>query len=1123
MSIKVALSHKTTYSYDRLVRLAPHIVRLRPAPHSRTSIKSYSLKVEPGTHFLNWQQDAYANWQGRLVFPEPTRELSVTVDLVVDMVAVNPFDFFLDASAETVPFEYDKALTKDLRPYLRKVARGDIFNDFVVNAPVQTGTTNDWLVALNQYVADAINYTIRMEPGVQKPTETIKKALGSCRDSAWLMVALLRQLGYAARFVSGYLIQLTADQKPISGPAGPTEDFTDLHAWTEVYLPGAGWVGMDPTSGLFTGEGHIPLAATPEPSSAAAISGAHDMAEVTFGFEMSVTRIDEPPRVTRPLSPEQWSEIDRAGAAIEDKLVQQDMRLTMGGEPTFISADDRDGAEWTTDAVGPTKQAYADDLLRRLQERFAPNGVLHHGQGKWYPGEPLPRWAYSIIWRGDGLPLWSNVDLIAKEGTGTATAEDASVFTTKLAENLGLDDDYVHDVYEDPMHFMGTEAMLPENVTPEDSELADPQERARLIRMLNNGLGEASSFAIPLQLAQAKASGARRFRWASEKWSTRRGKLFLTPGDSPAGLRLPLETLRKAEKDKKGRRRRIEKPFVRDPMTSRPAPMPSPRVMQNAAGGADGPAQDYEGDYWLRDVLHSDDWISSGIPVWNEGDPIRTALTVEVRDGILHVFMPPTGSADEYLDLIEAAEEAAEEMELAIRVEGYEPPNDPSINVIRVTPDPGVIEVNIHPAKNWDGLRAITETLYEEARQCGLDSFTFMVDGRLTGSGGGNHIVVGGETPADSPFLRRPDLIASVIRYWQRHPSLSYLFSGTFIGPTSQAPRFDEGRSGNVYEMEIALSELARMQDSGQGFPWLSDRILRHLMTDLTGNTHRSEICIDKMFSPDSATGRLGLVEFRGFEMPPHWQMSMAQSLIIRALLAWFWENPYKEPLIPWDSELHDKFLLPHHVWSDFQEVLADLSGAHGFPFRDEWYRAQFDFRFPEVGTAEVEGLKLSLRNGIEPWLVLGEENSGGGTSRYVDSSLERVEVMVEGAWSDRYILTCNQVEVPLRDYGNDVRGAGVRFRSWQPWSSLHPTIPAHAPLVFDIYDKTVGRSVGGMTYFVAHVGGRAHETRPVNDLEAEGRRRVRFEPGQHTPMSFAPIAPRPNRHQFWTVDLRFV
>ncbi|MFY0616757.1 DUF2126 domain-containing protein [Shimia sp.] len=1159
MSISVALSHRTTYEYDRLVTLAPHVVRLRPAPHSRTPIKSYSLRIEPEDHFLNWQQDAYANWHARIVFNKPTRKFSVTVDLVADLVAINPFDFFVEEQCAQVPFSYSAEQRKDLRPYLRKVGRGAAFKEFAAQAPEQKGMTNDWLVALNTFLANQIAYTIRMEPGVQNPSVTIRKALGSCRDTAWLMVALFREFGYAARFVSGYLIQLTADQKPIEGPSGPETDFTDLHAWCEVYLPGAGWVGMDPTSGLFASEGHIPLAATPEPVTAAAISGAHDMAEVTFGFDMSVKRVDEPPRVTRPLSPEQWAEIDRAGEAVDKKIAAQDMRLTMGGEPTFVSAIDRDGDEWTTAAVGPTKRTHADALVRRLRDRFAPHGVLHHGQGKWYPGEPLPRWAYSLIWRGDGLPLWQESELFAKENTGKATHETAQEFSEKLVDALELGEDaFAHPIYEDPMHFVGKEAMLPDNVTVEDNKLEDPQERARLVRMLNNGLSNPVSYVIPIQLAQAKASARRRFRWASDVWGTRRDKLFLLPGDSPAGYRLPLDSLNKTEefkqyfRDTMLRRKRKLAPrrgpeaedeaetetFWNTPFygpgygpggvtgygqPTMQAPAPVRHIRQSRGKPAPGPAQDFGEDVWLRDIESSDDWLTNDHGFWVEGMPVRTAMAVEPRDGILHVFMPPTGSSDEYLDLVEAVEETAAAMELPVRIEGYEPPNDGNFNVIRVTPDPGVIEVNIHPATGWKQLKAINEVLYEEARQSGLDSFTFMVDGRLTGSGGGNHIVVGGATPADSPFLRRPDMVASVVRYWQRHPSLSYLFSGTFIGPTSQAPRFDEGLPDKVYEMEIALNELARIQDNGQVFPWLADRILRHLLTDLTGNTHRAEICIDKMFSPDSPTGRLGLVEFRGFEMPPHWQMSMAQSLVMRGLLAWFWEKPYTEPLIHWGSELHDRFLLPHDCHADFKEVLGDLSGAHGMAFRSDWYDAQYEMRFGKVGHTEVEGLTLTLRNGIEPWLVLGEEATGGGTSRYVDSSLERVELKVEGELPSRFVITCNQVEVPLRQVAPDTYVAGIRFRSWQPWSSLHPTIPAHAPLVFDVYDRVAGRSVGGLKYLVAHEGGRAHETRPVNDLEAEGRRRVRFQEGQHTPFPFDPIKPKPNQWNKATLDMRFI
>lgn len=1149
MSIKVALSHRTTYDYDRLVKLAPHVVRLRPAPHSRTPIQSYSLTVEPEEHFLNWQQDAYANWQARLVFPTQARRLSVTVDLVADMVAINPFDFFLEEACEDVPFVYSREQAKDLRPFLRKFGRGAAFDDFVARVPAQTGRTNDWLVALNQFLANEIAYTIRMEPGVQSPTVTIRNALGSCRDSAWLMVAILRHFGYAARFVSGYLIQLTADQKPIEGPSGPKADFTDLHAWCEVYLPGAGWVGLDPTSGLFAGEGHIPLAATPEPSSAAAITGAHDQAEVSFSFDMSVTRVDEPPRITRPLTPEQWADIDRAGQAVERRIQSQDMRLTMGGEPTFVSAIDRDAGEWTTEAVGPTKRGYADNLVRRLRDRFAPHGVLHHGQGKWYPGEPLPRWAYSLIWRGDGLPLWSDADLLAREQGGAATHETAADFSARLSEALGLDPDYAQPLFEDPLHLMEKEAALPEDVTIEDNKLDDPQERARLMRIVSNGVENPVSYVIPVQLAQAKAHGQRRFRWASEAWTTRRGKLMLMPGDSPAGYRLPLNSLAKTEAHKTHfrdtllrRRRALEArrkqqkgdaeasmpdiPFFGPgyaPWTGTGTPAPVRQIRQSRANAAPGPIQDGEEATWLRDIGTSDDWLDGGQTFWVDGEPIRTAMAVEPRDGILHVFMPPTGSSDEYLDLVEAVEEVAAEMDLPVRIEGYEPPNDGNFNVIRVTPDPGVIEVNIHPATSWQALKEINEALYEEARQCGLDSYTFMVDGRITGSGGGNHIVVGGATPADSPFLRRPDLAASIVRYWQRHPSLSYLFSGTFIGPTSQAPRFDEGLPDKVYEMELALAELSRMQASGQAFPWLADRIMRHLLTDLAGNTHRAEICIDKMYSPDGPTGRLGLIEFRGFEMPPHWQMSMAQSLVVRGLLSWFWDQPYTEPLEHWGKDLHDRFLLPHYCREDFNQVLADLSQAHGFAFRPDWYNAQYEMRFAEVGHTEVEGLKLTLRNAIEPWLVLGEEATGGGTSRYVDSSLERVELKVEGALDSRFTITCNQVEVPLKQIDAQTRVAGIRFRSWQPWSSLHPTIPAQAPLVIDVYDRVAGRSVGGLKYLVAHEGGRAHETRPINDLEAEGRRRVRFQEGQHTPYGFEPIRPRDNQWSQATLDLRFV
>ncbi|MBK1636634.1 DUF2126 domain-containing protein [Rhodovulum adriaticum] len=1112
MSITVALTHRTTYSYDRPIGLAPHVVRLRPAPHARTPIRSYSLQINPSGHFLNWQQDAFANWQARLVFPEKVQKLEVVVDVVADMVAINPFDFFVEEGCAEVPFDYGAALGHDLIPYLKRIDDSATFRAFVAAAPQPKGPTNDWLVALNQYVQSAIAYTVRMEPGVQTPTETIKRALGSCRDSGWLLAAMLREFGYASRFVSGYLIQLAADQKAVDGPSGPEEDFTDLHAWTEVYLPGAGWVGLDPTSGLFAGEGHIPLACTPEPGSAAPITGAHEPAEVEFGFDMQVVRLKEPPRVTRPLTPVQWAEIDRAGQAVDKLLADRDVRLTMGGEPTFVSATDRDAGEWTVEAVGPTKRAKADALIRRLQARFAPHGVLHHGQGKWYPGEQLPRWAFSLIWRGDGVPLWSDPDRIAPEGKGAANAQSAGAFAKRLVERLGLDTDCAQPVYEDPLEFLGREAQLPANVTPEDSKLDDPQERARLTRVFSRGFGTPSGYVIPLQLAQARATG-RRFRWASEKWETRRGYLFSIPGDSPLGFRLPLGALNWLGDA-------APRPFQRDPMAD-PGALRPHLVRQSAQNAAPAPADQMGADTTLREVGDSDDWLEGGATVWAPGMAIRTALTVEPRDGILHVFYPPTGSVEEYLDLLAAVEETAAELDLPVRNEGYEPPRDPRVNVIRVTPDPGVIEVNIHPAHNWGDLREITAALYEEARQCGLDSISFMVDGRIVGSGGGNHIVVGGATPADSPFLRRPDLLASIIRYWQAHPSLSYLFSGTFIGPTSQAPRFDEGRPEAIYEMEIAMSELDRLASQGHAAPWLVDRLFRHLLTDMTGNTHRAEICIDKLFSPDGPTGRLGLVEFRGFEMPPHWQMSMAQALVLRGLIAWFWDTPYRGEMRDWGTDMHDRFLLPDPLWSDFGQVLQDLSRAHGVAFAPEWFDAQREFRFPIAGKTTVCGVGIELRNAIEPWLTLGEEAGAGGTARYVDSSVERVQVKLTGLDPDRHSLTCNGLAVPLHAQADGSHIAGIRYRAWQPWSALHPTIPAHGPLVFDLHDRFAGRSVGGCTYHVAHPGGRAHETRPINALEAEGRRLTRFQPGGHSAGPGTPQWRGVNPAFPYTLDLR--
>ncbi len=1075
MSIHAALKHVTRYDYDRRVGMGPQVVRLRPAAHARTPILSYSLKIEPAEHFINWQQDPHGNYQARIVFPEPVTHFSATVDLVADMAVQNPFDFFLEPDAEEMPFDYDPVLKRELAPYLEPEAPGKKFAAWIADAPKKTGRTIDYMVALNQKAQSDIEYLVRMEPGVQTPEETLERGKGSCRDSGWLLVEALRHLGFAARFVSGYLIQLKPDVESLDGPSGAGYDFTDLHAWAEVYLPGAGWVGLDPTSGLFAGEGHIPLAATPRPQSAAPITGAVEECEVEFAFDMEVTRVAETPRVTKPYTEEQWAAIDSLGDKIDEALEAGDVRLTLGGEPTFVSAEDQEGDEWNTAAVGPTKRRLADDLIRRLRDRFAPGGMLHYGQGKWYPGEQLPRWSFALYWRKDGHPVWRKPEAIAKERADHApTAEAAGELARGVAKRLELPPVAAQPIYEDPIHYVDREDQLPPNVTPGDSKLDDPMERARLAKVFKRGLSKPAGFILPVQRWNAKAATR---RWMTERWQTRTGPLTLVPGDSPIGFRLPLRSLKHVPKS--------SFPYIlpQDPMLRRAPLPPPPADRQPFLQGQPEPTS-AEQAQWAQ---------SSGA----DGGPVRSAMSFEPRDGRVCVFMPPTETVEDYLDLIAAVEDAAAALDLPVHVEGYEPPPDPRLNVIKVTPDPGVIEVNVQPAANWREAVDITRTLYHEAWQTRLRAEKFMVDGRHTGTGGGNHVVLGGATPADSPFLRRPDLLRSLIAYWQRHPSLSYLFSGMFIGPTSQAPRLDEGRHDSLYEMEIAFQQTPGPE--GHCPPWLVDRLYRNLLIDVSGNTHRAEICIDKLYSPDGPAGRLGLVEFRAFEMPPHAEMSLTQQLLLRALIARFWKTPVTGALARWGTQLHDRFMLPEAIKADFAEVIREMRET-GYPFEMDWFAPHFEFRFPRYGVVRYGDVEVEIRQALEPWHVMGEESSAGGTVRNVDSSLERVQVKASGLTDGRYVIGCNGYAVPMTPTGTQGEAfGGVRYRAWKPASALHPTIEIDAPLIFDIYDTWSGRAVGGCAYHVAHPGGRSFDDFPVNDFAAETRRLARFFDFGHT------------------------
>ena len=1067
MGIQLALTHETHYKYERAVAIGPQLVRLRPAAHCRTPILNYALKIKPEKHHVHWQQDPYNNHVARVIIPDKTDELTVRVEFTAELSPTNPFDFFLDPGAEDYPVTYSADLQKDLAIYSALEPAGPLLQAFLRTISQQQRGLVSFLVDLNKRVTDEIKYLVRLEPGIQTCEESLRNRSGSCRDSAWLLVQIARHLGFASRFVSGYLIQVA------SSPAG---DSCDLHAWAEVFLPGAGWIGLDATSGLLAGEGHIPLACSPGASNAAPISGTVEPARVDLSYTMTVSRLNDAASLSHPYTQEQWSRLQDVAHQVDADLVEQDVRLTMGGEPTFVGIDEPDSPQWNGDPLGPLKLTRAVTLIRRLRDKIAPGALLHFGQGKWYPGEPLPRWALNCYWRADGVSVWENTDLIAQEEqTYSYGISDALRFTEALTKRLQVSSKNVMPAFEDTFYYLWKERRLPVNVEVGDSKLMNPREREELARVFERGLTEPVGYVLPIRRRQHEGE----VYWSSQPWFTRPARLLLIEGDSPIGYRLPFDSLPWVAPDD------IEYDYEDDPLGDHPQ-LPSHRGRRMDLFEVTAPD-----DPLPAEPLHAEPKTGESAK-----DAIRPALCVQARGGRLHVFLPYMPKLLDYLDLLAAVEDTCAYLQTPVWIEGYPPPGDPRMRSFSITPDPGVIEVNLPPAETWDELERINHWVFDEARGNRLTAEKFAYDGKHTATGGGNHIVLGGATASDSPLLRRPDLLRSMVAFWQNHPSLSYLFSGAFIGPTSQYPRVDEARMDSLYELEIAFSQLPRQECP----PWLVDRLFRNFLVDMTGNTHRAEFCIDKLYPPQGSGSRLGLLELRAFEMAPDVRMGLAELLLVRSLVAMFWKRPYESKLIRWGTSLHDRFLLPHFVEQDFTDVLTILQ-RFGYRLDSTWFRPHLEFRFPLLGSIDVDGIDLELRQALEPWHVLGEEASSGATVRSVDSSLERLQVKVSGFVDSRYAVVCNGRRVPLHPTGEPgIAVAGIRHRAWHPPSCLHPTIPIQTPLVFDIVDGWNEESIGGCTHHVLHPEGRLYEARPADAAEAASRRKERFQDTGHPP-----------------------
>jgi len=1012
--VRIALRHRMVYRFDRAVRLSTHWLRLRPAPMNRARIQAYSLRVEAEPHFLNWVRDPFENHLARLDLPEPMMRLGLDVEILAELAPVNPFDFLLDDDVVRYPFEYRAPLRRELAPYLAQRTAGPLLERWLARLDRGAAGTIEVLSRTTRAISESLPVHASMRPGAVDAEAVLAHGEANPWALAWLATLGMRSLGLAARFVSGYYIKLGAE--------GAAPDAAQ-HAWSEVFLPGAGWVGVDPTSGMFAAEAHIALAAATDPVRALPVVGYCESCRETQHVAVTAHKL-EPRAPDWPLSERQWSDVCAAGQRVDAGVERAQLELTCAAAVNFVASEAHDAPEWNTTALGADKRQAAERMSERLHAEIAPGGVVQEGQSAWFAGEPAPRWRLSLVRRRDGNPVWRERRWLAGFGdAASSTAADAHAFGKALARALGVDSACLLPAYEDaaPSQLGATGPL------PDAARLRDPEQRRLLLQRVLQGEADLRGYVMPLHWDPVAAC------WRSGRWRLRRDAVYLLAGSAPMGYRLPLDSLPAAAGE-----------LAPEPAERCPLDALTPLGEVHAAVNA---------------RLARDDAGAS-----SAGAP-RTALCIELRAGVLHVFLPPLTHLEYYLDLVACIEHSAAQCGVPVRIEGYGPPDDPRLDRFDLEPDAGVLRVQLPAMDSWRAQSVLLEAVYGHARAVGLQA------ARVTGSGGRQPpgavtpLALGGSSPAQSPFLRRPALIGSLIAYWHRHPSLSYFFSGRSIGRGGNAPRPDEGRDDALYELELVLR---RLPDDASDTPWLADRLLRHLLTDAAGDMHRAEFDVDALYSPGRAAKRQGRIVLRTLQAPPSARLTALQILLVHALLMRFAQIPERGPLESWGAALHDRFLLPRLLWQDLAAVLEDVR-AVGVPMDPAWFEPLLDVHFPLLGSMHFANLDIDLRQAHEPWPVLSEEASGGGMARFLDSAADRVEVRCMGLTPSRHVLECNGLRVPLQPTG--VRGefvAGIRFKAWNPPATLHPTVEPVDALVLNMIDSWSGRLLGGCTYLPA-------------------------------------------------------